>query len=140
MTRASSTWLHTLLVIMGRNDVSLDSKGVDSSVTAYVVGTYQKVIDNMAVQNKVFVILWTINRMLTERFPAHFIDIRSDLVNQVIYDLEITPTEAGLGNIAIDCPPPSVMVDVTHVTDEESAMISKKLLKPWLIGKGHYTL
>lgn len=152
----ATTATHILGIIMGRNDVSLGSVGVDSDVASHVAGNFVRLVDWMVAQKKIFFVMGTINRTNEPRgharhsmvvelndlvrglFPGNFIDVRRYLIDQCIYDLGITPTPEDLENIANDCPPPSVMVDITHYTDAAAAMISEKLLKPWLIGKGYY--
>lgn len=147
---------HMAGVIMGRNDVSLSSTGVDADVPAHVLANYMKLHKWLDSTEKIFFFMGTINRTtepkghvnydrvvkindyLKATYPGNFIDVRSYLVNQVIYDLGITPTAADLANMKNDCPPPSVMGDMTHYSPAAAAKISEKILKPWLIGKGYY--
>lgn len=156
---AANTRGHTLVVTMGRNDVSLGSTGADPDTVTHVLANYQRMAEwlRLSSQFPQFVFLGTLNRFnepaghpkyatvkainaaLAQMFPGHYLDMRDYIVNQAIHDLGITPTPEDLANIANDCPPPSVMADMTHYTDEAAAAFTQHRLAPWLIGQGYVT-
>lgn len=154
-TWTQTTRVHMLGILAGRNDVSNDDAGVDGTIPKHIVANTERLVDWLLPETKLFFLLGTINRMsepagsagyeavvetnslLDVRWPSKRIDLRGYLVNQCIYDLGITPTSADLANIANDCPPPSVMVDDTHYTDQAATAIVNNLIVPWLKGNGY---
>lgn len=154
-TWTQTTRVHMLGILAGRNDVSNDDAGVDGSIPKHIVANTERLVDWLLPEKKLFFLLGTINRMsepagsagyeavvetnrlLDVRWPSKRIDLRGYLVNQCIYDLGITPTSADLANMANDCPPPSVMVDDTHYTDQAATAIVNNLIVPWLKGNGY---
>lgn len=154
-TWTQTTRQHMIGILAGRNDVSLNAEGVEGSVPRHVVANTRRLIEWMFPVNKLFFLLGTINktsepsgstghanvveinRTLGELYPGQYVGIREYLINQVIFDLGITPTSADLANMANDCPPPSVMVDDTHYTDEAAEQIVNNVIVPWLKGVGY---
>lgn len=152
---SASTSRHSIGLIVGRNDVSAGHTGVESSVVDHLIANIDMLIDWMDARRQLVFLMGTINRTteprgtegyetvteynrrLRERYPGKTVLVRDYLVNQAIYDLEITPTQQDLDNMENDCPPPSVMVDVTHYSDAAAAAISRNVLKPWLQAKGY---
>lgn len=154
-TWTQTTRGHMVGILAGRNDVTNGDAGVDGSIPQHIAANTSRIIDWLSPTSKLFFLLGTINRttepsgsvgyeqvveanrLLREKFPDRFIDLRGYLVNQAIYDLGITPTSEDLANMANDCPPPSVMVDPTHYTDQAATKVVEKLIVPWLKGNGY---
>lgn len=69
------------------------------------------------------------NTYLADVAGGMFFDLRSWIVNSLIYVLGIAPTEADLENMANDCPPPSVMAnnDTIHFSTAASSAIGAEL-------------
>ena len=55
-----------------------------------------------------------LNALLEDSFGEYFIDIRTYMVNNAIYDIGITPTEQDLEDISKDCIPRSLLNDHVH--------------------------
>lgn len=55
-----------------------------------------------------------LNSVLKETFGERFIDVRSYMVQNAIYDMETTPTEIDLEDIKKDCIPRSFLKDNVH--------------------------
>lgn len=148
------TQFMTFLITMSRNDLSLNSQGVDVSVEEHIKGNYLELTNWIEAGQKRMGVLGTLNRtnepighqnhtrvLELERwwkdtYPGSFIPWRRYIIDQAIYDLGITPTPADLTNMANDCPPPSVMADITHPTPAAAQMTWQKLIRPWQLGKG----
>lgn len=122
----------TALFWMGRNDVSNKVKGIEGDVVKHVVASIKASVEHFRPREKQFGIasivnmaaerrgsenhslIVEINRQLAEMYPSNFIDIRSWLVNQAIYDAGLTPTAADLKAMSEDAPPPQIMDNGSH--------------------------
>jgi len=143
-------------VTMGRNDISFETAGMEGDVVDHVFGNYQELIEWQRANRKLLFILGTLNRWnepagheryeqvvalnkrLRDAYPSHYIPWREYIVHQVIYDLGITPTAEDLANMANDCPPPSVMADMTHPTQAAGKATADYLIRPWMLAKGWF--
>lgn len=123
---------HTALFWFGRNDVTFKATGFEGDVVKHVVSSIQGAVDHLRPHEKQFGIasivnqsrevrgtenyrlITAINDALAERFPSNFIDIRTYLVNQGIYDAGLTPTAADLDAMSKDAPPPQIMDSTSH--------------------------
>lgn len=146
---------HIVGILLGRNDVSDRAVGVDGTVAQHIAANFTRLVNMLTPDKPLYFLMGTINRtteprdsegynivveanrLIREKYPDRFIDVRGYLVNQAIHDLGITPTEEDLTNIDNDCPPPSVMTDITHYTDAAATAIADNLIVPWLIGRGY---
>lgn len=77
----------------------------------------------------------TVNKLLKEKYPYNYVDVRGYLVNQAIYDAGITPTDDDLNQIRNDAPPKSIMADDTHYNDLGRKAVSQYIYKQ-LITRG----
>lgn len=114
-----------------------------------VVGTINSTNEKSGSTNYAAVV--AINQQLAALYPDAWFDLRAYVVNQVIYDLGITPTSLDLLNMAGDAPPPSIMSNYTtdangtptswdgvHYSPATAAKIAAKLqsvltAKGWII-------
>lgn len=138
---------HTAIVWWARNDVSYKTTGAYDTVADHVIAADIEMAEWFRANRKAFLLLATTNRTnepvgsenyeivkeINERrkalFPSHYIDIRSWLVNEAIYEADITPTKADLDNMAVDAPPPSIMDGGSHYNKPIAPLIAKKLAK-----------
>ncbi|MBF6672452.1 pyocin knob domain-containing protein [Glutamicibacter sp. FBE19] len=144
----------TLINTMGRNDLSLDAVGADADTVTHIQANYQELAAWAKADRKRICFLGTLNRTnepighenhtrvlqleawLKSNQPGSYLPWRRYIIDQVIYDLGITPTARDLENMANDCPPPSVMADITHPTAAAADMTWEKLIGPWELAKG----
>ncbi|PTR30585.1 fibronectin type III domain protein [Rhodococcus sp. OK519] len=125
----------TLILGVGRNNVSYDVKGSDASVAEHVIKGTQRLVDHLAPTVRRF-LLWgtttstaetrgtpghttitAINAELASKYPLQFVDLRKYLVERAITDLGLTPTAGDQTAIANDTIPPQLMVpgDTIHL-------------------------
>lgn len=140
-------------VLMGRNDVSQQSRGLESNVSNHVLSNYYQFLEYMNTVHDQVVTLGTLNRTteprgsqgyedvlrindeLENRRPGKHINVRKYMVHQAIYDMGITPTSEDLQNMSLDAPPPSIMQDITHPMESAWVVTCDNLIIPWLVGK-----
>lgn len=138
---------HTAIVWWARNDVSFNTTGAYDTVADHVIAADIEMAEWFRANRKAFLLLSTTNRTnepagsanykiikeINDRrkalFPSHYIDIRSWLVHEAIYEAGITPTQADLDNMAVDAPPPSIMDSGSHYNKPIAPLIAKKLAK-----------
>lgn len=146
-TRAGTDGFMTSTAIIwnGRNDVSFSITGAQSSTIEHVMASIIEQVEALTPKNPQFLVLSVtnrvqevrgttnhntveeINRRLQARWPGNFIDVRSWLVNDAIYEAGLTPTQSDLDNIALDAPPPQIMDQGTHYLKPIAPLIAKKL-------------
>lgn len=82
-----------------------------------------------------------VNERLEALYPGRYLNLRSYMVNQCIYDLGITPTSNDLSNIAADRMPVSIMAnggsDSIHFSDSASAKAGE-FIRDFIIDKGWF--
>lgn len=70
-----------------------------------------------------YAVVQAINSALLTAYPDNFIDIRSYLVGQAIYDAGITPTEDDLADMSADTIPRSLLADAVHLNAAAQALV-----------------
>ena len=73
--------------------------------------------------------IMALNDMLEERFQEHFVDIRTYMVQQAIYDMELTPTPEDLIDMEEDQIPKIFFADNVHLNKLGNIAIGKHLVK-----------
>jgi hypothetical protein len=61
------------------------------------------------------------NELLAETFGDRYVDLRKYMVNEAIYDAEITPSADDLLDIEADCIPASLLADNVHFNNYTQA-------------------
>jgi len=144
----------TLIIFIGRNDVSNNVTGGEANVVDHVVAGTQRLVDYLTVDLKQVLLVGTITRTsetsgtagyntvtainaaLATKFGPRFTDVRRYLIDRAIYDQGITPTTADLAAIAADTLPPSIMADDTHYNQATAALLASKVFNPYLQTRG----
>ncbi|MCQ1999102.1 SGNH/GDSL hydrolase family protein [Arthrobacter zhaoxinii] len=134
----------TVVIMLGRNNIP-GIAGGDNRAEDNVVNGIKRIVDWLSPQLKQALILSTttntlekrgtsgylsileINARLQQMYPNKFLDIRSYLVHQAIYDLGVTPTSDDLANMECDALPPSIMLDTTHYKPETAALVARQV-------------
>jgi hypothetical protein len=70
-----------------------------------------------------------LNEMLKERFNERFIDVRSYMVKQAIYDMNISPTPKDLSDMNKDCIPTIFFADHVHLNELGNIALGKYIAK-----------
>jgi len=135
----------TAVILLGRNNVSYSVQGADASIAEHVEKGIARIVNWLTAQVKhVLVISNTttqaetsgsggyatiadINARLAVAYPTRFLNLRSYLVNQAIYDLGITPTTADNTAMAADTLPPSIMDDNTHWSKNTAVLVAAQI-------------
>lgn len=146
----------TMIVFIGRNDINQGTTGTDGTAVEHVVKGTQRIVDYLSPQVKQIVLCGTItttaetrgtvgfnevtqvNARLNAAHPGKFVDVQQYLVEQCIYDLGITPTQADLDNMAAGTLPPSIMGegDTTHFGKPAAEALATNLFYPYLTERG----
>lgn len=144
----------TLIIFIGRNDVTNNVTGGEANVVDHVVAGTQRLVDYLTVDLKQVLFVGTItktsetsgtagyntvtaiNAALAAKFGPRYVDLRRYLIDKAIYDLGITPTTADLAAIAADTLPPSIMADDTHYNQATAAVLASKFFNPYLQTRG----
>lgn len=144
----------TTIILLGRNDIGLGISGNENSIAEHIVAGIKRIVDWHSRQLKQVLILspttntgevrgtaghTTVTKagqMLKDLYGPKYLDIRSYLVNQAIYDLGITPTAADLEKMNADTFPPSIMDpgDGTHWSRATAALVAQ-LVNAYLISR-----
>lgn len=134
----------TSVILLGRNDVSLNIIGGESSVAEHIAMGVKRIVDWHSRQLKQILVLTpTTNtgekrgsaryqtvvdagEMMKRLFGAKTYDLRKYLVDQAIYDLKITPNATDLANMDADTLPPSIMDpgDGTHYSRATANLVA----------------
>ncbi|MFE4229115.1 hypothetical protein ACFRJ8_14645 [Arthrobacter sp. NPDC056886] len=138
----------TAIILLGRNNVSYSIKGADATIGEHVAKGIDRIVNWLTPQIKqVLVVSATtttsetsgtggytniadINARLAAAYPSRFLNLRSYLVNQAIYDLGITPTSADLATMAADTLPASIMdggTDNTHWSKATATLVAAQI-------------
>ena len=144
----------TLIIFIGRNDVSNSVVGGEGSVVDHVLAGTQRIVDYLTVDLKQVLLVGTIttqsetsgtagyntvtaiNSALAAKFGPRFVDVRRYLIDKAIYDQGITPTTADLTAMAADTLPASIMMDGTHYNQATAALLASKVFNPYLQTRG----
>ena len=70
-----------------------------------------------------------LNEMLKDKFDGHFIDVRTYMVKQAIYDMNISPTPTDLADIEKDCIPSIFFADNVHLNELGNIALGKYMAK-----------
>ncbi|MFT6415494.1 MAG: hypothetical protein ACJARZ_000831 [Dokdonia sp.] len=70
-----------------------------------------------------------LNEMLNEKFKDHFIDVRSYMVQQAIYDMNISPSPKDLDDMDKDCIPSIFFTDHVHLNELGNTAVGKYIAK-----------
>lgn len=142
----------TAILMLGRNDIGWASDGTQP--LDRIVGANIALVESLTPMHPRFLILGTTNasgeytgstgwklvtdanRILSELYPDNYLDIRSYLVSQSIYDQKLTPTADDLARMGKDAPPMQIMHDSVHYTVATAATIANRIytelkLKGW---------
>ncbi|MGX9346388.1 SGNH/GDSL hydrolase family protein [Microbacterium sp. KNMS] len=121
-----------LIIGAGRNDISYNVTGAHGDVVTHVTAGLERIVGWMLAQRKRFLIWGTtnsteettgtgkhaqvlaVNDWCKRNYPNVYIDIRTWLVKDAIYDIGLTPTSDDLAHMADDAPPPQIMSDAIH--------------------------
>lgn len=145
----------TSIFMIGRNDIGYNGIPAAGSVIDRIVSANVAAVESLTPAHPRFLILGTLNstsegtgttnhthvtesnRILSELYPDNYLDMRSYLVHQSIYDQDIVPTAADLTNMAADRPPASIMLpsDGIHYTVATAATVAQHIYE-WLTAKG----
>lgn len=135
---------HTAIVWAGRNDVSFDVTGPESSVAEHVLASTLELVEWLTPRIKQVIVVgptnrvdeprgtakydtvMAINKRLAELLPGKYMDVRSWLVNRAIYDAGLTPTAADLKAISEDAPPPQIMDGGSHYNKPIAPLLATK--------------
>ncbi|MEV8180340.1 hypothetical protein [Specibacter sp. NPDC078692] len=149
--------LDTLILFLGRNDVTYGITGGDGNVIDHVVNSTKKIVDHLSVDLKAVIVVGTItkttettgtgnyvlvtaiNDQLKELYGPRFLDIRHYLVTQAIYDQGITPTTDDLAAMAGDTWPSSIAAPGdggTHYNKATARLLAEKQFAPYLTTRG----
>ncbi|WP_417372728.1 SGNH/GDSL hydrolase family protein [Glutamicibacter protophormiae] len=136
-----------IMVLLGRNDVSLGIKASDATVAEHVVAGITRIVQWQSRDiSKVLVLSVTnakdeirdtagyktvkaINDQLSELYGPRFLDIRTALVHDSLAAMGIAPTSGDLTAMANDAPPPSIMDDGTHWSREGHTFVAQLVHK-----------
>ena len=117
------------IIWAGRNDVKsanqifetrdniqamIDHLGENAQEHLLILSICNGIADTEYKGSKPYVEINRLNALLKEAFGNHFIDIRAYMVQDAIYDMEITPSQQDLEDMKKDCIPRSLLNDNVH--------------------------
>lgn len=135
----------TAILMLGRNDVGYAVAG--TNIVDRIVNANLAIIDSLNPINPRFLILGTINAtgeyvgtgnydvvkksndILSQMYPDNYLDIRSYIVKESIYDQKLTPTADDLTRMGKDAPPQQIMHDGVHYTVPTAATVANRIYK-----------
>lgn len=138
----------TVVILLGRNNVTFSVKGADASVAEHVANGIARIVNWLSPDAKQALVISAttstsersgtaayatvadINNRLQSAFPYGFVDLRTYLAHQAIADLGITPTTADLTAISGDTLPPSIMdggTDQIHWSKATAELVAAKI-------------
>lgn len=144
----------TSILWAARNDFNYDVLGNEDSVLEHAKTSMREWVNQLPGNNPQFVIVSVVNQTaevqgsvryntiiafnqwVKETYPGRYIEIRSWLVHEAIYELGLTPTAEDLAAIAADAPPPQIMDGGSHHTKPVAPLIAE-IFKNWILGKGY---
>lgn len=146
----------TVVVWIGRNDITFGTKGLEATVPDHVIAGHQRVIEWLTPRAKHVLILGVtprsnesaastnglmvkeINDRLQQMFPGKFASVLTYLQGQALTDLGITPTTADQTAITENQIPPSLLAsgDNTHITPEAARVVGENFVRQALSARG----
>ena len=138
----------TAIILLGRNDVTYSVKGADVSVADHVAKGIARIVNWLTPNVKQVLVVSTttttaetsgtsgyatvldINARLRAAYPTRFLELRTYLVQQAIYDLGLTPTTADNTAMTGDTLPPSIMdggTDNTHWSKATAGLVAAQI-------------
>lgn len=135
---------HTAIIWAGRNDVSFEVVGPESSVTEHVVVSTLELVEWLTPRIKQVIVVGPTNRVdelrgtaryntviainerLAQLLPGKYMDVRTWLNTRAIYDAGLTPTAADLDAISKDAPPPQIMDGGSHYNKPIAPLLATK--------------
>ncbi|MGV0109848.1 hypothetical protein [Arthrobacter sp. CP30] len=132
----------TAIILLGRNNVSFSVKGADATIGEHVAKGIARIVDWLSPAIKQVLIVSNttatnetagaaghttvtdINARLKAAYPSRYLDLRTYLVKQAIYDLGLTPTAADTTAMNADTLPPSIMDDNTHWSKATAGLVA----------------
>lgn len=133
---------HSIIALMGRNDVSNGITGQESSVPEHILAAYIRLEGHMSSDIRQFLALSVTNRMseptgtaryntvqatnalLRERYGPRFLDIRTRLVQDGLATAGLTPTPEDVAAMEADTIPPQLMTDDTHWNEIGAGLVA----------------
>ena len=70
-----------------------------------------------------------LNEMLKEKFKEHYVDLRSYMVKQAIYDMNISPSPKDLADMDKDCIPTIFFADHVHLNELGNSAAGRYMAK-----------
>lgn len=146
----------TVVVWIGRNDITFDTKGLETTVPDHVIAGHQRVIEWLTPRAKHVLILGVtsrsnesaasanglmvkeINDRLRQLFPGKFASVLAYLQGQAFTDMGLTPTSEDTAAIAENQVPPTMLApgDNTHITPAAAQAIGEHFVKDALTARG----
>lgn len=138
----------TAIILLGRNNVSYSVQGTDASIGEHVAKGIARIVAWLTAQIKQVLIVSAttttsetsgtagyatiadVNARLAAAYPSRFLDLRTYLAHQAIYDLGLTPTSADLATMAADTLPASIMdngTDNTHWSKATAGLVAAQI-------------
>ena len=135
---------HTAILWMGRNDVTYGAKGAEGDVVEHVLSSIVSMVEHLRPAQKQFLVVSVVNQSnerpgsaryeqivkindgLAALFPGRYMDVRSWMVKQAIYDAGLSPTAADREAMAADAPPPQIMDGGSHYNKEIAPLLAAK--------------
>jgi lysophospholipase L1-like esterase len=135
----------TAIILLGRNNVSFSVQGADTSIAEHVEKGIARIVNWLTPQIKHvlvvsattttsetsgtggYAIVADINARLAAAYPSRFLDLRTYLAHQAIYDLGLTPTTADNTAMTGDTLPPSIMDDNTHWSKATATLVAAQI-------------
>lgn len=137
----------TLIIMLGRNDVSYGVTGPEGNVVDHVVNGIRRFVDWHTRDVKRIIVMSvtttvgeisgssgydsvvSINERLKTLMSSKFVDIRRYLIDRAIYDLGITPTSDDLYRMERDTLPSSIMDpgDGTHYSKATAGLVAEQI-------------
>lgn len=138
----------TAIILLGRNNVTYSIQGPDASIGEHVAKGIARIVNWLSPSIKQVLIVSAttttsetsgtggyatiadINARLAAAYPSRFLDLRTYLAHQAIYDLGLTPNTADNTAMAADTLPPSIMdggTDNTHWSKATATLVAAQI-------------
>lgn len=144
----------TVIIWLGRNDISNATTGAELTVPDHVVASTKRLVDQLTPRVKSIMICgvttrtsevagsrehgWVteINDRLRSIYPEYFHGAQAYLRDRAMVDLGLTPTADDTAKLSAGTIPPSLMDDETHISKATAAIMARKFFQPFLTAKG----
>lgn len=152
----SGTWeANTVIIWLGRNDISNAAKGMEATVPDHIVASTKRLVEQLTPRVKQIMICGVTTRTTEESgspqhawvtetndrlralYPEYFRSAQDFLRNEALGRIGITPTAADTAKLAAGTIPPSVMDDETHISKAAANAMARHFFHPFLTGKGY---